>query len=221
MSISLNTPLETTYSDKFRIVADTSFTIKGWLFKNKNTRDTPIYFIEQNLVAAGKNWNLQQPIESLDYENFFKNFKDDPNKDTYVTTARLSGIPSITNIYLTTSSTPIEVSYVTPITLNKQAEEYNVYNYTLLGGNYNHTTEVLLSSNNTTLTNNLTSFNTKYTGPVTGFLLPKENYTIMSNSTMNITMPYLSGSGDVDIIINNPAGWTSTKTISGFYMIAE
>ena len=49
-NISLNTPTETTYSDKFRVVADTSFTIKGWLFKNKNTRDTPIYFIEQNLA---------------------------------------------------------------------------------------------------------------------------------------------------------------------------
>ena len=28
-SINLNTPTETTYSDKFRIIADTSFTIKG------------------------------------------------------------------------------------------------------------------------------------------------------------------------------------------------
>lgn len=220
-NISLNTPTETTYSDKFRIVADTSFTIKGWLFKNKNNKDTPIYFIEQNLVAAGKNWNLQQPIESLDYDNFFNNFKDDPNKDTYVTTTRLSGVPEITNVYLSTSSSPMEVSYVSPITLNKQASDYNVYNYTLLGDNYNHTTSVLLSSNNQTLTSNLTSFDTKYTGPVSGFLLPKENYTVMSNNTMNITMPYLSGSGDVDIIINNPAGWTSTKTNSGFYMIAE
>lgn len=220
-NISLTTPTETTYNDKFRIVADTSFTIKGWLFKNKNTEDTPIYFIEQNLVAAGKNWNLQQPIESLDYENFFMNFKDDPAKDTYSTTTRLSGIPEISNIYLSTSSNPIEVSYISPITLNKQASDYDVYNYTLLGDNYNFTTEVLLSSNNLSLTNNLTSFDTEYTGPVTGFLLPKENYTIMSNNTLNITMPYLSGSGDVDIIINNPAGWTSTKTISGFYMIAE
>ena len=34
--ISLNSPKDTTYSEKFRIVADTSFTIKGWLFRNKN-----------------------------------------------------------------------------------------------------------------------------------------------------------------------------------------
>ena len=115
----------------------------------------------------------------------------------------------------------MEVSYVSPITLNKQSADYSVYNYTLIGDNYDHTTSVLLSSNNLTLTNNLTTFDTEYTGPITGFILPKENYTVMSNNTMNITMPYLSGSGDVDIIINNPAGWTSTKTISGFYMKAE
>jgi hypothetical protein len=219
--ISLNTPTETTYSDKFRVVADTSFTIKGWLFKNTNTEDTPIYFIDQNLVAAGKDWKLQQPLESLDYDNFFNNFKDDPDNDTYVTTTRLSGVPEISNIYLNTSASPMEVSYVSPITLNKQSADYSVYNYTLIGDNYDHTTSVLLSSNNLTLTNNLTTFDTEYTGPITGFILPKENYTVMSNNTMNITMPYLSGSGDVDIIINNPAGWTSTKTISGFYMIAE
>jgi hypothetical protein len=220
-NISLNTPTETTYSDKFRVVADTSFTIKGWLFKNTNTEDTPIYFIDQNLVAAGKDWKLQQPLESLDYDNFFNNFKDDPDNDTYVTTTRLSGVPEISNIYLNTSASPMEVSYVSPITLNKQSADYSVYNYTLIGDNYDHTTSVLLSSNNLTLTNNLTTFDTEYTGPITGFILPKENYTVMSNNTMNITMPYLSGSGDVDIIINNPAGWTSTKTISGFYMIAE
>jgi hypothetical protein len=220
-NISLNTPTETTYSDKFRVVADTSFTIKGWLFKNTNTEDTPIYFIDQNLIAAGKDWKLQQPLESLDYDNFFNNFKDDPDNDTYVTTTRLSGVPEISNIYLNTSASPMEVSYVSPITLNKQSADYSVYNYTLIGDNYDHTTSVLLSSNNLTLTNNLTTFDTEYTGPITGFILPKENYTVMSNNTMNITMPYLSGSGDVDIIINNPAGWTSTKTISGFYMIAE
>ena len=220
-NIVLTSPTETTYSDKFRIVADTSFTIKGWLFKDQNTKDSPIYFIEKNLIAAGSNWSLRQPLTSLDYENFFDDFKNDPNKDQYMQTTRLSGTPAITNIYLSTSSNPIEATYVSPITLNKEARDYDVYNYTLLGSNYDHTTSVLLSSDNPTLTNNLTSFDTTYTGPITGFILPRENYTIMSNNTMYVTIPYLSGSGRVDIIINNPAGWTSTSTISGFHMIAE
>lgn len=220
-NISLTTPTETTYSDKFRVVADTSFTIKGWLFKNQNSKDSPIYFIEKNMLAVGSNWNLQQPLTALDYENFFDEYKNDPYKNQYMQTTTLSGTPAITNIYLASGNPPVDVTFSAPITLNKEAKDYDVYTYILLGGNYDHTTSVLLSSDNLTLTNNLTSFDTTYTGPVTGFVLPEENYNIMSNNTMYVTVPYLSGSGKVDIIVNNPAGWTSTATISGFYMIAE
>lgn len=220
-SISLNTPTETTYSDKFRIVADTSFTIKTWLFRNKNTDSAPIYFIENNFIAVNKNWNITQPVTALDYDNFFSTYSESEDRDGFMTTHRLSGTPEITNIYLSDNGNLIEASYNSPVTLNKAASGQDVFNYILLGDNYDHTTEVLLSSNNTTLTTGLTSYDTKHTGPVTGFLLPSENYSILSNNTMYVTIPYLSGSGDVDIIIKNPAGWTSTKTISGFYMIAE
>jgi hypothetical protein len=51
-SISLTEPTDTTYTDKFRIVADTSFTIKGWLFKDQNTISKQIYFIDANLIAT-------------------------------------------------------------------------------------------------------------------------------------------------------------------------
>lgn len=220
-SISLNCPTETTYSDKFRIIADTSFTIKGWLFKDENTKDTPIYFIERNMLAMDTNWNITQPLTTLDYEGFFSTYGDDPDRDQYMSTLNLSGIPAIDNIYINSGGNILETTYVSPITLNKNISAYFDHKFLLVGDNYTHTTEVLLSSNNISLTNNLTTFNTEYTGPVTGFLLPRENYTILSNNTMQVTVPYLSGSGDVDIIINNPAGWTSTRTISGFYLVAE
>ena len=220
-NISLNTPTETTYSDKFRIVADTSFTIKTWLFRNKNTDSAPIYFIENNFIAVNKNWNITQPVTALDYDNFFSTYSESEDRDGFMTTHRLSGTPEITNIYLSDRGNLIEASYNSPVTLNKAASGQDVFNYILLGDNYDHTTEVLLSSNNTSLTTGLTSYDTKYTGPLSGFLLPQENYNILSNNTMYVTIPYLSGSGEVDIVIKNPAGWTSTKTISGFYMIAE
>ena len=97
----------------------------------------------------------------------------------------------------------------------------DVYNYTLLGDNYLKTEMVLLSSDNLTLTSNLTTFDTTYTGPITGFIVPEENYTVMSDNTLSVNIPFLSGSGKVDLIIKNPAGWTSTSSLSGFYMIAE
>lgn len=217
--ISLNTPTETTYSDKFRIVADTSFTIKGWLFRNQNTESKPIYFIENNFITDNKSWNITQPLTSLDYENFFESYVD--SADRSIDTISLSGTPKIDNIYLTNGGSTIEATYSSPITLNKEMSAVDVYNYTLLGDNYLKTNMVLLSSDNYTLTDNITTFNTTYTGPVTGFIVPEENYTVMSNNTLAVTIPYLSGSGKVDIIVNNPAGWTSTASLSGFSMIAE
>jgi len=220
-SVSLNTPTETTYSDKFRIVADTSFTIKTWLFKNQNTDSAPIYFIENNLVAVEKDWSISQPLTSLDYENFFSQYDQSEERDNIMVTQQLSGTPEITNIYLNSSSGLIEASYNAPVTLNKDMSGSDVYNYLLLGDNYDQTTEVLLSSDNISLTQNLTTFETRYTGPLSGFIVPEDNYKILSNNTISVSIPPLTGSGNVDIIIKNPAGWTSTKTISGFYMIAE
>lgn len=219
-NISLNTPTETTYSDKFRVVADTSFTIKTWLFRERNEDSAPIYFIENNFLAVNKNWNMFQPVTALDYENFFAEYSENEDRDLYMTTQRLSGTPAITNVFYSDNGNLIEV-YNTPVTLNKADDVVKPYTYVFIGDNYDYTTEVLLSSNNTTLTSGLTSYDTKYTGPVTGFKLSKSNYTVMSNNTMSVTLPPLSGSGNVDIIIKNPAGWTSSETISGFYMIAE
>jgi hypothetical protein len=217
-NISINCPTETTYSDKFRIVADTSFTIKGWLFKGENVEDSPIYFIENNFIALDSNWNLQQPVSAIDYENFYDQFKTGADVDLYVDSFRLSGTPAIDTVYYNSEGRLIEVTTNTPVKLNKQT---NINNFTIIGDNYNQTTAVLLSSDNSTLINNFTAFDTTYTGPVTGFILPTEYYTVLSNNTLNITMPELSAAGNIDIIINNPAGWTSTRTISGFYMIAE
>ena len=217
--ISFNNPTETTYSDKFRIVADTAFTIKGWLFRSKNEKSKPIYFIENNFIADEKSWNITQPLTSLDYENFYDSIVS--VEDRSIDTITLSGTPQIDNVYLTNNGSTIEVDYNTPITLNKEMSANDVYNYTLLGDNYLKTEMVLLSSDNLTLTSNLTTFDTTYTGPITGFIVPEENYTVMSDNTLSVNIPFLSGSGKVDLIIKNPAGWTSTSSLSGFYMIAE
>ena len=217
--ISFNNPTETTYSDKFRIVADTAFTIKGWLFRNRNEKSEPIYFIENNFIANETGWNMSQPLTSLDYENFYDSLLLEENRS--VDTITLSGTPQLDNIYLTNGSSTIEATHNPPITLNKEMSANDVYNYTLIGDNFDRTEMVLLSSDNLSLTSNLTTFDTTYTGPVTGFIVSTDNYTVLSDNTLSVNVPYLSGSGKVDIIIKNPAGWVSTASLSGFYMIAE
>jgi len=212
-SISLNTPTETTYSDKFRIVADTTFTIKGWLFKNKNETSSPIYFIKQNFIDVPKNFNLVQPLSTLDYENFFNSL----TATSEIETVTLSAIPTITNIFFNNSGSFLPVT--SPFTINGALSNLvNPYSFLLLGSNFNHTTSVLLSSNTMSMSG-VTSVYSTYTGTASGVSL--STYSILDDSTMALSLPYNSQLSTIDIIINNPAGWTSSNTISGFYLIND
>lgn len=214
-SISMNPPTELSYSEKFRAVADTTFTIKGWLFRDRNEVTKPIYFIENNFINTRQDFNFSQPISSLDYSSFFNSLTSVTDTDTFT----LSGIPNITNIYYNTTGSQLETR--APRTINRSVSGLNLYNYNLLGENFNKTQLVMLSSNNATLTNNFTAFDTTYTGSASGFLLPSSNFTILSDNVMNITIPALSGDGKFDIIIKNPAGWSSTQSIAGFFFTSE
>jgi hypothetical protein len=213
-SIALKTPTETTYSDKFRIVADTTFTIKGWLFRNINETVNPIYFIEQNFINTSPTFNFTQAVSSLDYESFF----DSLTATCDIDTISLSGIPEITNVYFNTSASLLPADG--PITITSEAYTYNNVSYTLLGANYNKTEFVMLSSNST-LTTSFTSLSTPYTGAVEGYLLPDANWTVLSDEVINITLPVLLDSGKFDIIIKNPAGWKTSAEIDGFYFNAQ
>lgn len=204
-NIAFNSPTDLTYSEKFRVVCDTSFTIKGWIFKNKNDISTPIYFIDVNAYALHRGNILSyDSLSGLDLVG---------TSDSYT----LSAQPTITNIFYSTTGKAFSV--YEEITLSKQEPFAN--NFILYGDNYNFTTAVLISSNNEQITNNytLTTINSKYTGTVTGFLLPTSSYNILTDQTISINIPYLSESGDIDIIVNNPAGWTTTRKLSGFTFI--
>ena len=214
-TISMTPPTELSYTEKFRAVADTTFTIKGWLFRDRNEMTKPIFFIENNFINSSPTFNFNQPISSLDYSSFF----NDLSSVVDVETLRLSAIPNITNIYYNTTGSQLETNQ--PRTINRSVSGLNLYNYNILGENFNKTEFVMLSSNNETLTNNFTAIDTTYTGAASGFLLPSSNFTILSDNVMNITIPALSGDGKFDIIIKNPAGWGSTQSIAGFYFTSE
>jgi len=210
--INMNNPTETTYSEKFRCVADTSFTIKGWMFRNKNEESAPIYFIDSNFVSVNSAFNLQQSLSTLDYENFFNSLSSDTVSST------LSGYPTITNVYFNASGSTIEAAE--PVTITKTQTYLDQYTYQIVGKNFDRAEFVMLSSNST-MNDNLTAITTKHTGDLTGYLLPESAWTVVSDNVMNVTFPYLSGSGRVDLIVKNPAGFKSTADIPGFYFNAQ
>ena len=198
-TISLNSPTDTTYSDKFRVVADTTFTIKGWLFKDKNEIATPIYFIDANFSIPSKNANLE----------IYSDTDLDSLSATELETISLSAYPAITNLWHNYQSN-LQPVY-TNLSLNGALTANN--NFIIYGYNFDYTTAIALSSNNNTLYNNLTSFSTARMSTVSGFKL--SSYEILSPNILSVTIPYTLNTGLVDVLIINPVGYVSTSSISG------
>ena len=213
-NISMNTPKDSTYSEKFRIVADTSFTIKGWMFRNKNETSNPIYFIDTNFIESSKGYNFNPALTALDYDSFSASLSEDTN----VETISLSGYPFTDSVFYNASGSPMPVN--SSVTITTQAKELNRGTFTLIGQNYNKTEFVLLSSTST-LTDTLTSVPTKHTGTIDGYLLPLSSYTVMSDTVMNVNLSDLNTPGTFQVVVKNPAGWTSTGSISGVSFTTE
>ena len=212
-TINLNTPTETTYSDKFRIIADTSFTIKGWLFRSKNERSSPIYFIENNFINVRPDFNFNQGLSSLEYESFY----DSLTSVADIETISLSGIPDITNVYFNTSGSLLPID--NPITIKRNLSSGG-RSYTFYGDNYDRTEFIMLSSNSA-ITTGFTTVNTTYTGEVSGYILPNSQWNVLNNQILNIMMPALTASGKFDVIVKNQAGWKTSAEIDGFHFTAE
>ena len=191
-SISYTLPIDTTGSDKFHYVADTTFTIKGWLFPSA-PRDPlkAIYFINSNFYAA-----RLSDIEGVD--GYVVN--QDPE---YV---NLSATPTITNIYHTANNVPHEVFDL--ITFNNQ----NEHTLTLLGKNFDYTTQVWLSSNTDLGFSPLSVLDFTYYPSITGNPLSFANYYISTPNTMLITLPPLAVNQYIDVIVINDVGWASTAS---------
>jgi len=82
-NVSLDYPVELVASQKARITADTSFTIKGWLFKDEADPVGNIFFIDQNFHT----------------ENIITDYEDLSSTEATVESFELSGSPVITDIF--------------------------------------------------------------------------------------------------------------------------
>jgi len=206
-SINLTEPTDTTYSEKFRIVADTSFTIKGWLFKDQNNLSAPIYFANMNLIPVVKNLIIDIDNYNFNYSTLSANASSIPE----VETVSISAIPTFTNLYYNLSGQ----GKLHEITTNFKINNNFINNFFVYGNNFKHTTAVILSTNKT-LVGTLTSITSRYTGTTTGYIISALSYSILTDNIMTISLPPLTGSSDFNIIVNNDAGWGSSYDINNF-----
>jgi hypothetical protein len=206
-NISLEYPVDVTASDKFKFIGKTNFTIKGWLFPEApQDYAKNIYFIDANFRTS-----TRVKLENLDYSVLSAENQTitDERLINETETVSISGAPYITNLYYNASSKMIELSGNSVFTNNTE-----FLSFILIGKNFNYTENVLLSSNNASLYNNLTSLNFVYYPTVSGFLIPTSNYTILGNNTLSIKLPDLSGTGNINFVVTNKVGWKDTNSIN-------
>jgi hypothetical protein len=178
--VSMNYPTDITSSQKARVTADTSFTIKGWLFKDTDNPSGNIFFIDTN-------FHNETQLE------YYDNFESLSGNDRVVS-REVAGSPFITDIFYNGILLQNNLT-ITPDTSG---------NIILNGTGFTHTETVLFSTNNETVYTNLTSIPNFSRQPgVSGQSIP---FKVLNDNTIMFNSPPISG-GKIRFIPLNKAGY--------------
>ena len=187
-NVNISYPVELAGNQKARVTADTSFTVKGWLFKDIEDPAGNIFYIKQNFIAD----DLITEYESLTgtalsghTTEFFE----------------VSGSPFVSGIYVN------GVLLQEPLLIDR--EENGDFVITLKGSSLSYTTGLLLSSTALSELSSVTSFSGgSRQEPVSGQLL---DFEILNDSSLRFNLPTdLEAAGRLTFIPFNTAGYDSS-----------
>jgi len=189
--IDMNYPTELTSSQKARVTADTSFTIKGWLFKDTDNPTGNIFFVDSNFHNETK-LEYYDNYESLSGNTY--TYPASANLDDRIISTELSGSPFITDVFYN------GVLLQDNLTIESNASGSIILN----GSGFTNTETVLFSTNNETVYTNLTSISGfDRQEAVTGQSIP---FTILNDNTIIFNSPKIT-SGTLRFIPLNKAGY--------------
>jgi len=183
-SISLNYPTEIDPGTSYRVGADTSFTVKGWLFK-KPLATHPV----NNIYTI--NTSYTPTVDLIDLS-----FNDQTEKETIITT--VSAVPSITYI----DPSPAYVGYPTDISLFGYM--FETVSQIVVSGSPDMFVDNISAFNfNSSADTSLSSLYPEYSGVEVTYDITNDNYLIF-------TLPAIQTAGNINVIISNQAGYTTT-----------
>jgi len=212
-SLNYSTPTDTTYSEKFRITVDTSFTIKGWLFPEEKDTAGNIYKIDNNFIAV----DLQNRIFSpLDQQISNKTYTeqgygalsgyDSTVPTNYSETITVSGIPEFTNIFYTTSGVFEQLRSTTNV-ISSQTN-----NFLLYGKALDYSNSLYISANKLDFFTDYQQITSAKLDTISAYKLDDSLYNIATDNLVSISLPTstLSGAGKFTFVTANEAGWASS-----------
>ncbi len=211
--LNYNTPTDVGYADKFRVVIDTSFTIKGWLFPEQKDIQNIIYKIDNNFVNVDLANRIYDPEgKELDFVTYEQqgygalSAYNDTVPKTYTETVTISAIPEFTNIFYATTGTFNAARGLTTI-----LSSYD-NNFTLYGKRFDTSNSYYLSSNVDNFHTDYQEITSAKSPTISGYKLDNHYYSTGNDNIVNLFFPAssLSNSGDFTIITANEAGWATT-----------
>lgn len=195
-TISMTNPIDIT-NDKYRVIGDTSFTIKTWLFKEAKDTQAIIYKVENNFTD----------VRTTDILTYYEDYR---GLSGYSTTEMVvvSALPSVTNLFYSTSGATIPV-YSTPITIRRD----NTNQFIVYGKNFNYSNTFYLSSGTPNFYKNYSPIRTAKSPLISGYNVT--NFVSVLNNniyTLNLPVCALSSQGAFTIVTANSAGWATTDS---------
>lgn len=199
-TISLDYPVKQGADDKMRIEAETSFVIKGWLFKKHNDSTVEnIYEIKTNFypVSSITNLNNLDVVESFTF----------------------SAYPATTNIntdevYVNNSPTLKLEGYNYDFTKSVYLSTNNISSFSL-STTYNALFDLVeLQSSDPFLLLDLSAFQllaSERWNPFLGIKL--STYSIKDDNFIYVDLPEIKEAGQMSVIVVNDAGYDKSKTI--------
>jgi len=189
--VNLKYPIELNSTTKARIIADTTFTIKGWLFKDTDNPAGNIFYIDTDFHSETQLENYDN-FESLSANTF--TFPTSSGLVNTVESFTVSGNPQITGLFYN------GVLLQDDLTISQLASGAIVLN----GSMFNHTQNILFSSNNETVYDNLTTI-TGFTkqDDISGQVIP---FSIINDNIITLNSPQIT-EGKIRFIPFNKAGY--------------
>lgn len=198
-TMNMNYPVDLNGQEKARIIADTTFTIKGWLFKETSNPVNNIYYIKDNFYVESLITNY--------YELSGQTTSYPLSTGLYTETEffEISASPTISNFFFDTVLMNKDIALTPGLTGSVILE----------GSRYNLLDGILLSTNNETLFSSITSVNIqgKYPQIITGQLL--EDFIVINENIIAFNLPPLYPNfrypnAKLCIVPFNKAGFTTS-----------
>lgn len=194
--VNIDTPKNLTSDDKIRITAETSFTIKGWIFPPYENPVAPIYYIDANFHAVDSGTNLKYYTYD-DYHTLSAISLDTDN-------LTISAIPSFTNAFYVYGSNRFPI--LTSISIkNSENNKFIFY-----GNMFDRENKFYLSANTPNFYTNFELISTAKSELVSGYRIPDEWLNVSNDEVFSVILSadVLSVAGDFQFITSNEAGWT-------------